>query len=194
MTASDDLLRYIARYAYQYRPEKPFVLVSGATSDEYLDCKLALSQPGAMQALGQVFLERLEPRVTAIGGLTMGSDPIAISTAYASAASERPVRWFTVRKESKSHGQMKLIEGSVAPGEHVAVVDDVVTSGGSTIKAIEACRAGELVIAQVIVLVDRQQAGGMDNVRKAAGDGIDVSAIFTREQIKKEWLAQNSNR
>ena len=75
------LLDELAGHAYQYRPDKPFVLVSGALSDEYLDCKLALSQPTAMSVLGAVILRELTPDVVAVGGLTMGADPIAMSTA-----------------------------------------------------------------------------------------------------------------
>ena len=188
------LLGFLAEYAYQFRPEQPFVLASGATSDEYLDCKLALSQPGAVVALGQVFLSSLQLGVTAIGGLTMGSDPIAIGTAYASASTGRQVRWFAVRKEPKVHGQKKLIEGSVSDGDQIAVVDDVVTSGSSTIKAIEACKQSGLNVVQIIALVDRQQADGLEKIRRAAGHGVPVSAIFTMRQIKERWLELNPNR
>lgn len=188
MTAREDLLGFLAEYAYQFRPENPFVLASGATSPEYLDCKLALSQPGAMVALGEVFLSFLERGVVAIGGLTMGSDPIAIGTAYASAANkDHPVRWFSVRKEPKHHGQMRLIEGSVQDGEQVAVVDDVVTSGGSTIRAIKECRASGLDIVQVLVLVDRQQDDGMAKIKAEVGPDIAVRAIFNKQEIKARW-------
>src|SRR6516162_7595853 len=95
------LLDELVRHAYQYSPEKPFLLVSGQYSDEYLDCKLALSQPAAMAALGRVFLARITAPVVAIGGLTMGSDPIAMSTSQASHGTKQPLRWFTVRKEAK---------------------------------------------------------------------------------------------
>jgi orotate phosphoribosyltransferase len=182
------LLDELVQHAYQYSPEKPFLLVSGQYSDEYLDCKLALSQPRAMAALGHVFLARLTVPVVAIGGLTMGSDPIAMSASQASFGSERPLRWFTVRKEAKGHGQKKLVEGSVQPGEAVAVVDDVCTTGGSTIKAIEAVREFGLRVAQVIVLVDREQSDGIANIRRAAGPEVDVSAIFTKTDVKKRWL------
>ena len=188
------LLDHLAKYAYRFSPEKPFLLASGAYSDEYLDCKLALSHPEAMTALGAVFLATLQRAVVAIGGLTMGSDPIAMSTACASSTTDHPVRWFTVRKEAKEHGQKKLIEGSVADGEVVAVVDDVVTSGSSTIKAIDACRNAGLNIAQVIVLVDRQQADGIANIRRSAGEKIPVSAIFTKEEIKARWQELNPQR
>src|SRR6185436_4428924 len=116
MTLTNDdaraaLLDELVRHAYQYSPEKPFLLVSGQYSDEYLDCKLALSQPGAMNALGRVFLARIDQPAVAIGGLTMGSDPIAMSTSQASFGGPRPLRWFSVRKEAKGHGQKKLVAG-----------------------------------------------------------------------------------
>lgn len=194
MDRRSELLTLLAQHAYQFRPENPFTLASGATSDEYLDCKLAESQPAAMVALGKVFLSKLQRGVVAIGGLTMGSDPIAMGTAMASCGTEQPVRWFTVRKEPKIHGQMKLIEGSVQPGEPVAVVDDVVTSGNSTIKAITACRDAGLNVVQVVVLVDREQAGGMEKIRQAAGSGVPVSAVFTKSEIKGRWLELNPTR
>jgi orotate phosphoribosyltransferase len=182
------LLDELVRHAYQYSPEKPFLLVSGQYSDEYLDCKLALSQPAAMASLGRVFLACINVSAVAIGGLTMGSDPIAMSTSQTSYGTEKPLRWFTVRKEAKGHGQKKLVEGSVKPGESVVVVDDVCTTGGSTVKAIEAAREFGLQVAQVIVLVDREQSDGLANIRNAAGAGVDVSAVFTKSQVKARWL------
>jgi orotate phosphoribosyltransferase len=186
--ARSALLDELVRHAYQYSPEKPFLLVSGQYSDEYLDCKLALSQPAAMAALGHVFLARINTPVVAIGGLTMGSDPIAMSTSQASYGGPTPLRWFTVRKEAKGHGQKKLVEGSVKPGESVVVVDDVCTTGGSTVKAIEAARDFGLNVAQVIVLVDREQSDGIANIQRAAGPEVEVSAIFTKTQVKQRWL------
>jgi orotate phosphoribosyltransferase len=141
-----------------------------------------------MAALGKVFLAQLKAPVVAIGGLTMGSDPIAMSASQSSFGTERPLRWFTVRKEAKGHGQKKLVEGSVQPGEPVAVVDDVCTTGGSTVKAIEAAREFGLKVAQVIVLVDREQSDGIANIQRAAGPDVDVSSIFKKSDVKKRWL------
>jgi orotate phosphoribosyltransferase len=186
--ARTELLDELVHHAYQFSPEKPFLLVSGQYSDEYLDCKLALSQPRAMAALGRVFLSKLKTPVVAIGGLTMGSDPIAMSASQASFGSDRPLRWFTVRKEAKGHGQKKLVEGSVQPGEAVAVVDDVCTTGGSTVKAIEAARDFGLRVAEVIVLVDREQSDGIANIQRAAGADVPVTAVFTKSEVKKRWL------
>lgn len=194
MDPRTELLDLLAKHAYQYRPEDPFTLASGARSDEYLDCKLALSQPAAMVALGKAFLSQLQRRIVAIGGLTMGSDPIAMSTCMASDCTDQLVRWFTVRKEPKVHGQMKLIEGDVASGEDVAVVDDVVTSGNSTIKAIEACRDAGLNVVQVVVLVDRQQSNGMRTIQEFVGPNVHVSAVFTKAEIQKRWQERNPTR
>lgn len=186
MTARTELLRQLARHAYKYDPAGGFVLVSGKLSDEYLDCKLALSQPVAMAALGRVFLDELSRDSVAIGGLTLGADPIAMSTAQVSAGSDRPVRWFTVRKESKSYGRKKLIEGAVEPGESVTVVDDVVTSGRSTIQAILACRDHGLQIAQVLVLVDREESEGIAAIQREVG-GAPVRAIYKKSEIQAVW-------
>ena len=148
----DTLLRLLVDHAYSYKPGG-FVLASGAVSDEYLDCRQAVSNALALPAIGQVFLSMLVPHVEAVGGLTMGADPIAISVAYASATSSNRIAWFSVRKERKEHGRKRLIEGNVRPPANVVIVDDVVTSGGSTIDAIRKAKEFGLRIVQVIVLV-----------------------------------------
>jgi orotate phosphoribosyltransferase len=191
MNTQAELLDYLATIAYKFRPERPYQLASGKLSKEYLDCKLALSRPGAMVALGKVFRDLLSPNVVAIGGLTMGADPIAMSVCQTSATGPREIRWFTVRKEPKTHGERKLIEGSVDASEHVAIVDDVVTSGDSTIKAIRACREADLLIEQVIVLVDREEMDGLENIRREAGPGVGVLAVFKKSEIKHRWEQLN---
>ena len=132
----------------------------------------------------------LTPDVVAVGGLTMGADPIAMSTAQASAGAQQQVRWFSVRKDAKAHGQKKRIEGDVKPGEWIAIVDDVVTSGMSTIAAIKACREFGLGIAMVVILVDRQQSSGLENIRAELGEGTPLKAIFTKSEIKDRWLTR----
>ncbi len=182
------LLSELAKHAFQYRADEAewFTLASGERSPEYLDCKHALSRSRAMAVLGPLIHKRLERSVVALGGLTMGADPIAMSTCQASDGTTHEVRWFVVRKDRKAHGQKKLIEGAVEPGDKVAVVDDVVTSGKSTIQAIQACRDFGLDVVQVIVLVDREQLDGLQNIKRAAG-GVPVEAIFRKSQIKEEW-------
>jgi orotate phosphoribosyltransferase len=190
------LLAELVKYAYQFRFDERdwFTLASGERSPEYFDCKLALSQCRAMSVMGPLFLELLDKSVCASGGLTMGADPIAMSTCQASFGTNREVRWFVVRKDRKLHGQKKLIEGCVKRGDRVAVVDDVVTSGKSTIQAIEDCREYGLDVAQVIVLVDREQLNGVDNIRKAArsvaGQDVPVLAVFKKSEIVLEWQRQ----
>ncbi|WP_438037047.1 orotate phosphoribosyltransferase [Sorangium sp. So ce204] len=182
------LLKLLAKHAYAYKPGG-FKLASGAISDEYLDCKQALSQAEALPALGRALLDMIDPRVTALGGLTMGADPIAIAASYASAEAARPLVWFSVRKDRKEHGRKKMIEGSVRQGVDVAIVDDVVTTGGSTIEAIRKCRDGGLHIVQVIVLVDREQ-GGLENIRQEVGPEIPIKPVFTKSEVRAEWEAQ----
>jgi orotate phosphoribosyltransferase len=186
------LLELLAKHAYASKPEG-FTLVSGKRSTEYIDCKMALSQAEALPVLGRVFLSFIdgcpEPRPAAVGGLTMGADPIAVSTSSASAG-RKPLRWFSVRKDAKEHGRKKTIEGDVAPGENVVVVDDVVTTGGSTVQAIQKCRAAGLRVTQVIVLVDREEEGGLESIRLEAGPEVTVRAVFTKSQVRAEWERQ----
>jgi orotate phosphoribosyltransferase len=193
--APDDrgnLLEALAKYAYAYKIGG-FTLSSGKVSDEYLDCKMALSHAEAVVSLGKLFLSHIDARAVAVGGLTMGSDPIAISTASASAFTKHPVRWFSVRKDAKEHGKKKLVEGDVSRGDNVVVVDDVVTTGGSTIQAINKCREHGLNVIQVLVLVDREDDGGIAKIREAAGPDVPVTAMFTKSQVRRKWDSRQSN-
>jgi orotate phosphoribosyltransferase len=188
--ARETLLESLAQHAYKFRPEDPFVLASGKTSEEYLDCKLAVYRPDVWSALGEAIYRTLVPSVRAVGGLTMGADPLAFATAAYSASQPRYVVPFVVRKEAKPHGQRKKIEGPVGemPDEtSVCVVDDVVTTGASTIKAIEECRAAGFAVVQVVVLVDREQNEGLAKIQEAAGAGVPVVPIVTKSEIKARW-------
>jgi orotate phosphoribosyltransferase len=182
------LLKLLATHAYDFK-RGGYTLVSGRISDEYLDCKMALSHAQAAPALGRLLLSHLDPRAVAIGGLTMGADPIAYSTVHASAGG-RDLRWFSVRKEPKKHGRRKLIEGDVPQGASVAIVDDVVTSGGSTIEAIQKARAEGLKVVQVLVLVDREEQDGLEKVKAEAGGDVQVVAMFKKSEIRAEWDTQ----
>lgn len=178
-----DLLLLLATHAYQYRPENPFVLSSGATSPEYLDCRLALSEPMVLSGVVKTLIPWVDPRVKAVGGLTMGADPIAVGLSLKGIGMGRMLRWFSVRKEPKAHGGGRQIEGSVSPGDIVTVLEDTVTTGASTIKAIRACRAAELEVLQVIALVDREQ-GGMKAISDELGHGKLVHAAFSLNQLR----------
>jgi orotate phosphoribosyltransferase len=165
-----------------------FLLSSGARSKYYFDCKLTTLDPEGMFLVGHEMFEliqgesqRLNTTVEAVGGLTMGADPIALATGMTSWMREpnRPLQVFIVRKEAKSHGQTKLIEGNFRPGMKVVVIDDVVTRGDATLKAIKAVEEAGGVVAFVTVLVDREQ-GGCDKIRAL---GHDVFALFKRSEL-----------
>jgi orotate phosphoribosyltransferase len=182
--AKEKLLRLLRLYSYRYDPAGGFRLASGNLSHFYVDCKATTMRGEAMDLVGGLVAAALPPDVHAVGGMTMGADPIAQATAHYSSVRGRPLNAFSVRKEPKGHGLRKWIEGCADPGTAVAVVDDVVTTGGSTVDAIERCRADGLRVGAVVVLVDRQEGGGLDRVRQAAGPGVQVTAIFTLDEIR----------
>ena len=163
-----------------------FTLASGKKSDLYVDCRVtALDNRGA-RWIGEVgwklVREKMETeglKVDAIGGMTMGADPISLVVGMASADHEKALQVFTVRKEPKGHGRGKQIEGNFREGDKVVVVDDVITTGGSTLKAIDAIRkaGGEVIFC--LVLVDREEGG-----RQAIeANGVPVTSIFTRSEL-----------
>ena len=124
--------------------------------------------------VGRVFLEEIKSRgwkPEAIGGLTMGADPIACAVAYYSQSRRQPIAAFSVRKEAKSHGMQRWVEGAVRPRARVAVVEDVVTTGESTLRAIARCREEGLRVERVVALVDREE-GGMERIAARRRKGI----------------------
>jgi orotate phosphoribosyltransferase len=159
-----------------------FVLASGQRSSYYIDCRLT-----TMSAEGQVLIGRMglaaiaaagwRPR--AIGGLTMGADPVAYAIAAASWGTELVIDAFSVRKEAKSHGTAQLIEGNFEPGSEVVVVEDVITSGGSAQRAIAAVEGAGGRVAGVLAVVDREQGGR--SLLTAAG--YDVVALTTTSAL-----------
>ena len=165
-----------------------FTLASGKTSDLYVDARVTTSDPRAALLVGRVGWEivkqkseEFDVRVASIGGLTMGADWMALSIGIAAQLDSpgNDVKTFSVRKDAKKHGLLKLIEGNFAKGQSVVVVDDVITTGGSTIQAINAIEAAGGRVAFVVVLVDRQEGG-----RKAIEDlGHNVVPIFTRADL-----------
>ncbi len=161
-----------------------FTLASGAKSDLYVDAKLTTLDPAMALLVGEIGWEIIRSRnvkIDAIGGLTMGADPIALSIGIAAEiqAPGAAPRIFSVRKKSKEHGRRKLIEGNFERDAVVVVIDDVVTTGGSTIQAIEAVEAEGGKVAFVLALLDRQE-GGRQNIEAL---GHSVETIFTRETL-----------
>jgi len=160
-----------------------FVLSSGRRSSYYFDCRVTTCFPDAMPLIGRAFVAEFRRAGTSprsVGGMTMGADPIASAIAYHSLGDGPPLGAFSVRRERKQHGTRRWIEGCAeAP---VAVVDDVVTSGGSVLRSIERIQEEGLAIAHVVVLVDREE-GGMEAIR-ARLPGTPVGAIFTRSELE----------
>lgn len=141
-----------------------FTLASGARSTLYVDVRMTSMSPDGLALIGPLALAAIDHaawRPDSVGGLTLGADPISYAIAYASAAARRTplVRAFTVRKEAKSHGTGKLIEGPFTPGDRVVVIEDVITSGGSALKAVDAIQSAGGNIAGVLAVVDREEGG-----------------------------------
>ena len=159
-----------------------FTLASGKQSKYYVDARLTTMSPEGLSLIGPLGLSALRQsgwNVDAIGGLTLGADPISYAISYASADSDRPLRAFTVRKEAKSHGTGKTIEGPFREHDRVAVIEDVITTGGSALRAIEAVRAANGLVAGVLALVDREE-GGRQAIEAA---GIPVISLVSATQI-----------
>ena len=183
-----ELIDLLCTKSFQYSPEPVFKLVSGQMSSFYVNCKPTSLSPRGMFLIGHLVLEALDAdNLKGVGGLTFGADPIAVATAFASELQERPLHAFSIRKAQKDHGIVKWIEGDISPGDRVAIIDDVATTGGSTIKAIERARSEGVDVVQAVVLVDRQE-GGVANIRKHVPD---VTAIVTRDELVARWKELN---
>jgi orotate phosphoribosyltransferase len=179
-----ELIDMLCRKSFQYNPEPVFKLVSGRMSHFYVNCKPTTLSPRGMVLVGHLLFERLrDAGVSAVGGLTFGADPVAFAAAFASELNGNPIKAFSIRKTQKDHGIVKWVEGDLQRGERVAIVDDVATTGGSTIKAIERARTEGLEVVKAVVLVDRQE-GGLENIRKHV---TDVSGIVTRDELLARW-------
>ena len=165
-----------------------FTLASGAKSDFYIDARVTTFDPRGACLIGEVgwallkeTAAKLNKAVNAVGGLTLGADPIALGIGIAGQRenSSTPIQVFTVRKAVKDHGRQKRIEGNFSAGDSVVVVDDVITTGGSTIQAIDAVEQAGGHVAFVLVLVDREE-GGRQNIEKR---GHKVVSIFSRTDL-----------
>jgi orotate phosphoribosyltransferase len=178
------LIELILEKAFQYSEEPVFRLVSGRMSNYYFNCKAITLSPEGMYLIGNIIYEQIRDlNVKGIGGLTLGADPIAAAVAYTSYLKEKPIEAFVVRKSTKSHGTMQWLEGNIAGGDSVVIVDDVITTGKSTIEAITRAKEAGLEIVKVIALIDRQE-GGREAIKKL---GYDVEAIVTRDEVMERY-------
>jgi len=181
----EQLLRLLADKSFRLGE---FKLSSGGTSDYYIDCRTTTLDAKGSRLTGEVFLDAIHHRgwkPRAIGGLTMGADPIVVAVSVVSGE----LSGFLVRKTDKQHGTGQRIEGFREKGARVVIVDDVCTTGASTIQAIEAAREFGFEIVGVMCLVEREEANGRANVEKAAASASFVS-IFTANDVRKEHLAR----
>lgn len=155
--------------SFKWDPDKGFKLASGEISPFYVDCRALMAHPEARRLVAQLAYESLAHiDFECVGGLELGAIPIAVTISdFACAAShQRLWRTFVVRKQPKDHGLGKLIEGSIDPGDRALVVDDVLTSGGSLLKAVGAAREAGLLVDHALVIVDRQEQDGRARVER----------------------------
>lgn len=176
----EELLSCLRQYSVLHGD---FVLASGQRSNVYVDARLTTCRAVAMPLIGRAFLEKMRERgwqPDAVGGLTMGADPIAAAVARESVEQGRPIDLFVVRKEPKKHGLHRYVEGlPKTEGLSVVVVDDVCTTGGSTVTAVHHCRESGMNVLGAICLVDREQGG-----RQALAEaGCDLESIFTMRDV-----------
>lgn len=176
----NELIEMLCEKSFKYSPTPIFKLVSGEMSRFYVNCKPTILHPRGMFLTGHLVFSAIQGlHCAGVGGLTFGADPIAMATAFVSELQKEPVNAFSIRKEQKDHGIVKWVEGDLQPGAAVVILEDVVTTGGSTIKAIERARSEGLDVIKVVTLIDRQE-GGVDRIK---GHVPDVAAIITRDEL-----------
>ena len=180
-TLREILLDLIVKYAYV---EGDFTLSSGAKSSYYINCKqVTLRAEGAL-ALGRLLLQLLPDRTSAVAGLTLGADPMVSAVSVVSAYENRPVPALIIRKKPKGHGTQAYIEGpSLAPESNIVVLEDVVTTGGSALTAVERLQDAGYRVTQILSLVDREQGGGQLYQSK----GIKFQALFSIKEIQQQY-------
>ena len=175
------LKQLILQFAFQYSETPSFKLAHGGVSRFYFNCKRFTLDPEGQYLIGNLVFQAIRDlKPAGIGGLTLGADPVANAVAYTSWLEREPVQAFVVRKKQKDHGIVSLIEGKVKAGDRVVVVDDVITTGGSTLQAIAACRDAGMEVVKAVVLVDRQEMNGRENILKEVPE---VEALVTRDEI-----------
>jgi len=177
----DRLIEIVLEKSFQYAEKPIFKLVSGGVSNFYFNCKPTMLDPEGKELIGRlIFAQIKDLEVSGIGGLELGSVPISSAVSLISQVEGKPIKEFIVRKEKKDHGVPAKVEGEFSQGERVVVVDDVITTGGSTIKAIEAVEDLGLEVAKVVVLVDREEMNGRQNIQKFCPE---VEAHITRSEV-----------
>jgi orotate phosphoribosyltransferase len=182
-----ELIEIIYRKSFKYSQEPSFKLVSGKMSRFYVNCKPTTLSPRGMFLVGHLVFDAIKDLAPdGIGGLTFGADPMAVATAFVSELKGKPINAFSIRKTQKDHGIIRWVEGDMTPGQRVVIIDDVATTGGSTIKAIVRAASEGLDVIKAVILVDRQE-GGLENIRQHVHD---VTAIITRDDLVARWNSE----
>jgi len=183
-----ELIDILCHKSFKFSREPSFKLVSGRLSRFYVNCKPTTLSARGMYLAGHLLFDEIKSSdISAVGGLTFGADPLAMAAAFASEINSQPINAFSIRKTKKDHGIIRWIEGDIQPGQGVAIIDDVATTGGSTIKAIERARSEGFEVIKSVILVDRQE-GGLDNIKQHVAD---VSRIITRDDLMARWQELN---
>ncbi len=171
----EKLKRLILEKSLKVADEPVFKLSSGKLSRYYIDLKQITLDPEGSYIVGKLMYEIIKDfGVVGAGGLTLGADPIAYAIAFVSYMDSHPIKPFIVRKEPKGHGTGKQIEGLLKKGDRVAVLEDVVTTGSSSLKAVSACQREGLEVVGVFCVVDREE-GGRENIQ---AQGLQLYSIF----------------
>lgn len=189
-SARNELLNLLARISFRLGE---FTLSSGAKSDYYIDCRITTLHAQGAALTGRVFFDLFAQQgwqADAVGGMTLGADPIVVATSVISSQAGKPIHGFLVRKSEKAHGMGRRIEGFQEKNARVVIVDDVCTTGSSTIQAIEAAREFGFNILGVACLVERLEAKGRAAVESAAAPAKFIS-MFTSDDVKAAHLKQN---
>lgn len=185
------LIDLIIARSFKFSKRPSFKLASGKKSNFYFNCKPTTLNPEGMFLIGNLMFQLISRQknwtIKAIGGLTLGADPVAVAMAYTSYIKGKPLESFVVRKEPKKHGTMLWVEGNVKKGDKVLIVEDVITTGGSTIKAVKRARQCGLKVVGAVVLIDRQE-GGREAIEAM---GLPVKVLLTKEEI---FSAYNNSR
>ena len=185
------LIELILKKSFRYSDKPVFKLVSGRTSNYYIDCKPTTLDPEGKYLIGNIIFNKIcDIEIDAIGGLSIGADPIADAVSLISYIKEKPIKAFYVREKTKDHGIIKKIEGDVHKGERVIILEDVVTTGSSTIKAINRAREEGLEIVKVLALVDREE-GGKEKILEHAKH---FECILTRTRLMEAYNARHAKK
>lgn len=191
MSLKDELARaFLTTHSFQWDKEKGFTLASGAVSPFYVDCRVLMAHPGPRALVAQLAFEALKDLpVDCVGGLELGA--IAIATAISDHAyrNKRDWRTFVVRKQAKDHGTGKLIEGAARAGDRAVIVDDVLTSGSSVIKAVRAAREARMTVTHALIIVDRQEQDGRKKVEDL---GVTLLRLLTIKDLMNASGGRNT--